>query len=175
MGHTEIETPDLGDALNRYGPTSARPLPDVPMRSRKRPVDTLIVDIHAHIAVREAAAFAKPLVVPNDIAMVRHFNALNREVNAQQELDRSTAMVAFEDRMKVLDAQGIDIQVVAPVPVQCYYSIPVEHAVKASRMVNDGMAAFVANNPDRLIGLGTVSLQDPNEAVKELDCCVKDL
>jgi aminocarboxymuconate-semialdehyde decarboxylase len=175
MSHTEIETLDLGDALNRYGPTSARPLPDVAMRERKRPVDTPIVDIHAHVGVPEAAEYAKPHVVPNDIPMVRHSNALNREVNAQQEADRKVAMVDVEDRMKVLDAQGIDIQVVAPVPVQCYYSIPLEHAVKASRMVNDGVAAFVGQKPDRLVGLGTVPLQDAAEAVKALDYCINDL
>lgn len=175
MSYSDIGTQERGDALNRYGPTSARPLPDPPMAARKRPVDTPIVDIHAHVAVPEAGAYAAPHVNVNDIPMARYSNELNRAVNKQQEADRRVAMTDFDDRMKVLDAQGIDIQVVAPPPNQCYYTIPLEHAVKASRMVNDGVATFVARRPDRLVGLGTVPLQDAAEAVRELDYCVTDL
>ena len=70
--------------------------------------------------------------------------------------------------MRVLDTQGINIQIVAPPPPQCYYQSPVEHAAHASRMVNDGMAEWVGHNPDRFAGLGTVPLQDPEEAATEL-------
>ena len=167
MAHTIIDTIDRGDSHNRYGPTAARPLPG----SKKR-LTTPTVDIHAHVSVPEAAAYIAPHLVMTDIAMVRHANADTKAVNMGQDADRKVAMVDIDDRMAVLDAMGIDFQVVAPPPFQCYYSVPVEHAVKASRMVNDGVAAFVAKRTDRLAGLGTVPLQDAAEAVRELDYCM---
>ena len=39
---------------------------------------------------------------------------------------------------------GIDMQMIAPPPPQCYYSVPLDIAVKAAQIVNDGIAAFCA-------------------------------
>jgi len=94
----------------------------------------------------------------------------------QQEKDRGpVAMADLEDRLRVLDAQGIDMQLVAPPPPQCYYQSPIEHAAVGSRMVNDGMAEWVGGRPDRFAGLGTVPLQDPEEAATELTRAMTDL
>ena len=69
----------------------------------------------------------------------------------------------------------IDIQMIAPPPPQCYYTVPLDIAVKAAQIVNDGIAAYCAKNPDRLKGFGTVPMPDGNEAAKELERCVKKL
>ncbi len=70
---------------------------------------------------------------------------------------------------------GIDFQLVMPPPPQCYYTVPVEIAVEAARMVNDGIAEFVRKKPDRFAGLGSVPMPDGNEAAKELERCVGKL
>lgn len=170
MSHSTIDTKTLGSALNRYGPTSAR----VATKAGQRP-ETKTVDIHAHVAIPEAAAYAAPHVDLADIPIARHSNAATREVNQAQDADRKVAIADFDDRIAVLDAMRIDMQVVAPPPMQCYYSIPLEHAVRASQMVNDGLAAFVARKPDRFAALGTVPLQDAKEAVIELERCMNTL
>jgi aminocarboxymuconate-semialdehyde decarboxylase len=59
--------------------------------------------------------------------------------------------------------------------MQCYYTVPLDIAVKASRIVNDGVAEYVAKMPDRFIALGTVPLQDGQEAAAELERCMKAL
>lgn len=165
MSHVPIDTAEMGDAVNRYGPTSARPRPDSPGR-----LDTTTVDSHAHVVIPAAAQYMVPHVNPARIAMVQHANAQTNMINGQQEKDRGpVAMQDIEDRMKVLDAQGIDMQIVAPPPPQCYYQSPIEHAAVASRMVNDGMAEWVGRRPDRFAGLGTVPLQDPEESATELE------
>jgi aminocarboxymuconate-semialdehyde decarboxylase len=61
-----------------------------------------------------------------------------------------------------------------PLP-QCYYAVPVDVGVKAARLVNEGVAEFVARAPDRLIGIGTVPLQDGAEAALELERSMHDL
>lgn len=170
MEHSTIDTPELGSSLNRYGATTARKAPGKVLRLK-----TKTIDIHAHVAVPEAAAYVAPHLNLHEIAMVRHSNDETRAINQKQDADRKTAMSDLEDRLKVLDKMGIDFQVVAPPPFQCYYQVPVEHAVKASVMVNDGIAAFVARRPDRFAGLGTVALQEPAEAVRELERCVNEL
>lgn len=166
----DIAMPERGDRHNRYGPTAARPRPASPRRLKSR-----TVDIHAHVGVPEAAAFVAPHLDVTDIAMVRHSNADTRAINQLQDQDLKLALTDIDDRMRVLDAMGIDFQVVAPPPFQCYYSVALEHAVPATRMVNDGVGTFVARRPDRLAGLGVVPLQDTGEAVRELERCMNDL
>ncbi|MDG1406522.1 MAG: amidohydrolase family protein [Octadecabacter sp.] len=165
MTHSTIDTRKMGDAVNRYGPTSARPAPANPGR-----LSTLTVDSHAHVVIPAAAKYMMPHVDPQRIAMVKYANDETNMVNNQQEKDRGpVAMQDVEDRMRVLDAQGINMQIVAPPPPQCYYQSPIDHAAVASRIVNDGMAEWVGHNPDRFAGLGTVPLQDPEESATELE------
>ena len=50
----------------------------------------------------------------------------------------------------------MDIQVVAPAPGQCYYSIDPKIAEAAHRLANDGVAAIIARaSPIALSGLGS--------------------
>jgi aminocarboxymuconate-semialdehyde decarboxylase len=64
---------------------------------------------------------------------------------------------------------------IAPPPPQCYYTVPLDIAVKATRMVNDGIAAFCAKKSDRFKGFGAVPLADGHEAALELERCVTQL
>lgn len=171
MSHSIIDTRSRGDAVNRYGPTAARPVP-----ADTRRLSTTTVDSHAHVAIAEAAQYMAPHVDPSRIAMVKYANDETNAINNQQEKDRGpVAMQDVEDRLRVLDAQGINMQLVAPPPPQCYYQSPVEHALKGSQIVNDGVAQWVNTHPDRLMGLGTVPFQSPDEAVSELERAVTDL
>jgi len=171
MSHVPIDTAEMGDAVNRYGPTAARAKPTTPGR-----LSTTTVDSHAHVVIPAAAKYMDPHVDPTRIAMVKHSNDETNQINGQQEKDRGpVAMQDIQDRMRVLDAQGINQQIVAPPPPQCYYQSPIEHAAIASRMVNDGLAEWVSQYPDRFAGLGTVALQDPQEAATELTRAITDL
>jgi len=55
-----------------------------------------------------------------------------------------------------------------------YWAKP-EHALDLSRYLNDHIAQVVAENPKRFVGLGTLPMQAPDLAVKELRRCVQDL
>jgi aminocarboxymuconate-semialdehyde decarboxylase len=68
---------------------------------------------------------------------------------------------------------GLDMQLVSPPPPQVYFTLPVEIAVKAAEMVNEGLAEFVARTPDRFVALGTVPLQDGAAAAVELERAMK--
>jgi aminocarboxymuconate-semialdehyde decarboxylase len=154
---------------NRYGPTAARSH-GKPGREQ-RPHGTTI-DIHAHVAVPAAAQFVQPHLDVATIPLAHFATPDTKALNQTQEADRRSRMLQYDERLKDLDGMGIDRQVVMPPPPQCYFTLPVDIAVPAARMVNDGIAHYVAGRPDRFIGFGTVPLQDGAEAAKELERCV---
>jgi aminocarboxymuconate-semialdehyde decarboxylase len=160
------------DRKNRYGRTAAR-VHDADGLAR-RPSSTTI-DIHAHIVVPEAAKIAQPHLDLGRVPLAHFADDLTKAINAQQEKDVAEVMTTIDRRLLDLDKMGIDIQVVAPAPPQCYYSIDPKIAEKAHRAANDGVAEYCGRKPDRFVGLGVVTLQEPELAVGELDYIMKDL
>ena len=135
---------------------------------------SVTVDIHAHVGVPEAAKFVEPHLDWSTIPLAHFANAETKALNQKQEADiRATA--GADRRLADLDAMGVDVQMIAPPPPQCYYTVPLDIAVKAAQMVNDGIAAFCAKRADRFKGFGTVPMPDGNEAAKELERCTKEL
>jgi aminocarboxymuconate-semialdehyde decarboxylase len=164
MNHSVIDTRTLGQANNRYGPTAARKVSTEPIR-----LTTTTVDCHAHVLVPEAAAYIGEHGDMAALPFLKFSTPLTRETNLKQDQDRRVALSDPADRLRVLDAQCIDMQVVAPAPNQSYYEAPKEHAARVSRIVNEGVAAFVAYAPNRFAGLGTIPMQDPETALTEFE------
>ena len=154
---------------NKYAPTVARRHGKPGREVRPQ---SITVDIHSHVAVPAAAAFVKPHLDPLTNPLVLHATPETRALNQKQEEDIRERITSHDRRLTELDAMGIDFQLVMPSPPQCYYTVPVEIAVEAARMVNDGIAEFVGKKPDRFAGLGSVPMPDANEAAKELERCV---
>jgi aminocarboxymuconate-semialdehyde decarboxylase len=161
----------MTDLWNKYAPTAARRHGKPGRQTRPQSVT---IDIHSHVAVPEAAKFVEPHLDWATIPLAHFANAETKALSQKQEADiRERA--GHEHRLADLDAMGIDVQLIAPPPPQCYYTVPLDIAVKATRMVNDGIAAFCAKRPDRLKGFGAVPMTDGNEAAIELERCVREL
>ena len=160
---------------NKYGPTAARKHGEPGRKVRPKSVT---IDFHSHVSVPAAAAFVKSHIAEADL-LQRFASPESQAINRKQEQDRHTRMSGrdggFEQRLRDLDEMGIDVQVITPPPPQCYFTLPVEIAVKAARMVNEGIAEYAAKKPDRYIAFGTVPLQDGKEAAAELEYGMKKL
>jgi aminocarboxymuconate-semialdehyde decarboxylase len=85
-------------------------------------------------------------------------------------------MTDLATRLADMDAMGVDIQVISPsILHQCTYSLAPQEALHLERIGNDHVAETVARKPDRLIGLGSVPLQDVGLAVTEMERAVREL
>jgi len=173
QGHAPAagEAERLAPGSNRYGPTAARD----PAEPDRHWVRSLVVDIHSHVSVPEAAAYAAPHLGPTASPLARFATPDSRALNRKQEGDRRSVSTDIEPRLAELDDMGIDVQVVMAPPGQCYYTLPAEIACVATRMVNEGLAHFASRKPDRFLAFGGVALQDPASAVRELEHCSTSL
>jgi aminocarboxymuconate-semialdehyde decarboxylase len=162
----------MADMWNKYEPTTARKRGRPGRETRPK---SITVDMHAHVAVPRAAELVKPHLDISTIPLSRFANAETKALSAKQEADIRDRIAGNDQRLADLDAMGIDMQLVCPPPPQCYYTVPLDIAVQATRMVNDGLAEFVAKRPDRYVALGGVPLSDGQEAAKELERCIKQL
>ncbi|MBM7518522.1 amidohydrolase family protein [Nocardioides nitrophenolicus] len=77
-----------------------------------------------------------------------------------------------EVRLRDMDADGVDIQVVSPTPVFFGYDAPAGEAERISRVFNDLALEVCAPAGDRLIPFCQVPLQDTDAACRELERAV---
>lgn len=81
------------------------------------------------------------------------------------------------ERIRLMDAAGIDVQVLSHVQpgVQILADEQAELAAAVSREVNDWLADAVAAHPTRFAGFATLPTQSPADAADELERAVRDL
>ncbi len=132
-----------------------------------------VIDIHCH---RECSAAAEMMKSEAPGRTPMSFGSeLTREVNRRQLAYIRPKMESLEERLADMDRMGVDIQAVAIAPYQMFYWAGPETGAKVARIINEDLAEAVSRFPNRLVGLGTVPLQDTAAAVAELEHCVDEL
>ncbi len=134
----------------------------------------LAIDIHAHLNV--AAAEATLRAAMPDLPKGLPFSCPESDaVNARMFAKIGPKLNGVEARLADMDRQGVDVQALSPNPGQYYYFAQPEMGRDLSRTINDGVAEAVASAPDRLVGIGTVPLQNVEMAIAEMRRAVGDL
>jgi aminocarboxymuconate-semialdehyde decarboxylase len=78
-------------------------------------------------------------------------------------------------RLEDCDRHGVHVQVLSTVPVMFSYWAKPEHTHDLARLLNDHIAEVVRQFPQRFAGLGTLPMQAPDLAIRELERCVREL
>ncbi|MEU8972959.1 amidohydrolase family protein [Streptomyces monashensis] len=116
-----------------------------------------IIAIEEHWSMPELTAALHALPHPDESLVLGETDD-NRERSEDLEAGRIAAM----------DAQGIDLSVLALAPPGTQ-SLPPGEALALSRAANDLAAAAVARNPARLRSLSTLPMSSPKDAPTELE------
>lgn len=128
--------------------------PAAPAVRRARPrVKT--IDVHAHCFFQDAIDLMGPdarAVLPPVKGIPEHF-------------------IVVDNRLRAMDAQGIDMQVLSINPF--WYRKDVDTARAICKVHNEKLAELCASRPDRFAAFASLSLQDPQIAVQQLDEAVK--
>jgi aminocarboxymuconate-semialdehyde decarboxylase len=135
---------------------------------RRRPV---VIDFHAHTVQQEVNAATYHLSIIGGLRAKAEGRAIHAMPPAHWQ-----RMTDLPTRLSDMDAMGIDVQVICPnILHNCTYSLDPEEAGRLERIGNDHIAETVAKKPDRLAGLGSVPLQAPELAIREMERATGEL
>jgi aminocarboxymuconate-semialdehyde decarboxylase len=133
------------------------------------------IDLHCHLHTpaveqlisdhpkRQAAAASE----------ARAVGAASVDINARKFAALAPKLTQVDERLRDMDAMGVDVQVISPSPLQYHYWAEPDLADQLVRLQNEAVASYCARHPERFIGLGAVALQDPLLAARQLDCLIR--
>jgi predicted TIM-barrel fold metal-dependent hydrolase len=135
-----------------------------------------VIDVHGHLLVPEANALAEghPGDAADAAAELASFSQASVDANRAQIRQIWPQLTSVSRRLADLDAMGVDVQVVGPMPMHRYWAEPAL-AAKLTTVINEAVAAHCASGGGRLVGLGTLPLQHPDLAVRELSRAIGEL
>ena len=129
-----------------------------------------VIDCHTHLSVPAASAVAAPHLKPAYEPRSLYSSPETRRYNAEYRAsDRQTAQ--FEDadaRLADMDAQGVDLQLLAVPPTEYFYWLDADEAVRAVRLQHERFAELVGTHPARFAAIANVPLRHPDLAVDML-------
>lgn len=131
----------------------------------------MIVDAHAHLLPKDYPADA-PECFPSMEPIEGSADRLL--VNGSMRFPAKEVFFEAERRVEAMDASGVDVEVLSPMPPLLRYDLPLADGLALARHVNEVTAGVTQHDPKRMHGLGMVPMQDPDAATAELKA-VKDL
>jgi len=130
----------------------------------------LKIDMHTHIL---------PKTMPNWTEKFGYGKFIHLEPNSDGSANmmqggnffRRIVENCWDEKLRMEEYQqyATQVQVVCTIPVMFSYWAEPKDCAELSRFLNDHIAALVERFPKNYIGLGTIPMQDSEEAIKELE------
>jgi aminocarboxymuconate-semialdehyde decarboxylase len=134
------------------------------------------IDIHAHLMPQSLWAAVDAGRAWHGFRL-ESGPGLGAVVRDEKRIALQTPKLRFtpEERLKDMDEQGVNVQVVSIHTPLFSYDVDVAQAQALAREVNDEIASMTRQWPQRFAGLATLPVQDVSAAVAELDRAVHNL
>jgi predicted TIM-barrel fold metal-dependent hydrolase len=116
------------------------------------------IDVHSHCMFHEA----NNLLGPEAAAR------MEPHINGAKEV-----FIAVEERLKAMDAQAVDMEVLSVNPF--WFRTDRDVAAKICDVNNQKMAEIIASHPKRFAAFASLTLQDPQLAAQQLETAMKTL
>ena len=121
-----------------------------------------VIDMHAHVT---------PERYKRAIASEGAWHGLDEVAG---ELGRGFFAASISDRLREMDATGVDLELITPTAGFYQYGNDLETTKIIAQECNDEIAEIVDEHPSRFAGLGTLPMQDPAAAIAELQRIMQD-
>lgn len=130
------------------------------------------VDIHTHILPENIPQFKDKFGYGGFVHLEHHKPCCaNMMVDNKFFREIQENCWSPEIRIKECNHHNVDLQVLSTVPIMFHYWAKPEHTLETAKFLNDHIAGIVNMYPTRYVGLGTLPMQSPKLAVKELERC----
>ena len=124
----------------------------------------MAIDFHAH------------LIDPQVYAETAKWSIFAQTQDASRAASVVARLADMDDRIAAMDRMGVATQVLSTSLVHhgTYNAEPAD-ALRLDQRMNDTIAAAVSSRPNRFRGVGSVPMQAPTLAVRELQRCIAEL
>jgi aminocarboxymuconate-semialdehyde decarboxylase len=133
-----------------------------------------VIDIHNHFFPQTWPDLAARFGTPN-WPWIKHTEPGKAEIMVGDRFFRHIYSACWDPdvRLREMDRDGVDLQIISATPVLFAYDRPVAHALDCARLFNDAALELCSRGKGRLKALCQVPLQDVDAACRELTRCVK--
>jgi aminocarboxymuconate-semialdehyde decarboxylase len=133
-----------------------------------------VIDIHNHFFPNSwpdlSARFGTP-----DWPWIKHTGPGKADIMVGDRFFRHIYSACWdpEVRLKEMERDGVDVQVISATPVLFAYDRPVQHALDCAQVFNDAALDLCSRGKGRLKSFCQVPLQDIDAACKEVSRCMR--
>ena len=133
-----------------------------------------VIDIHNHFFPHSWPDLAGRFGTPN-WPWIKHTEPGKADIMVGDRFFRHIYSACWdpEVRLREMDRDGVDVQVISATPVLFAYERPIEHALDCAQLFNDAALELCSRGKGRLKSLCQVPLQDIDTACSELTRCMK--
>ncbi len=141
------------------------------------------VDIHSHFIPEEWLNLLRKEEAIEGVLLSRSSDGkesilVKRQIKGpktEQRIPIVPKQYDADEILKDMDEKGIDIRVLSPMQFLFYYWTNPPRGEELARMVNNAVHHLVKKNPQRLIPIGILPMQDVDRSIREMERIVKEL